>query len=164
MKQRKNLIIGMGKSGKAAYALLREVGESAIGFDDNTSTCQNLLKEGFEVTQNPQMHEFDRCIVSPGFPSNHFVIQQAISKGIPILGEAQLAFEMMSHTPQRRIGITGTNGKTTVTLLVTHVLNQAGQKAYALGNVGKLKKLLSLSLAHINSKNFRCRFLMLLSS
>src|ERR1700677_2179198 len=122
----KTLIVGLGKSGQAAYDLLEKEGDFVVGFDDNP--------EAKKRAKEANVKEFDRLVISPGVPMDHPVIAEAVKLGMPIIGEAELALQRLS---QRAIAITGTNGKTTVTLLIAHVLKAAGFSAPALGNVGE---------------------------
>ncbi len=79
------------------------------------------------------VEEFSQVILSPGVPPDHPLVQKARMLGIEVIGEIELAFR---HLKNRCIGITGSNGKTTTVLLIAHILNAAGKKARALGNVG----------------------------
>lgn len=117
------LVVGMGKSGRGAACFLLKLGYEVVGYDDRS----------FEVlgVQKFQKNEaFDLVILSPGVPPTHPMAEHPCE----VIGEAELAFRYMKN---RCIGITGTNGKTTLTLLITHVLNQSGIQARALGNVGE---------------------------
>lgn len=130
----KTVVIGLGKSGIAAYDLLVKEGDEVVGVDDNPKTIQKLVEAGKKAALTVDVREFDRLILSPGVPPSHPLIVEAMKYGIPITGEAQLALERL-HQPA--IAITGTNGKTTVTLLIAHVLKSAGLAAVAVGNVGE---------------------------
>ncbi|MBM3198386.1 MAG: UDP-N-acetylmuramoyl-L-alanine--D-glutamate ligase, partial [Chlamydiae bacterium] len=92
---------------------------------------QKLQEQGVRVFQEQSLpkEKFDLAISSSGIPRHH----QALALGDLVLGEAEFALRE-AKTPC--IAITGTNGKTTVTLLVEHVLNKSGRRARALGNVG----------------------------
>jgi UDP-N-acetylmuramoylalanine--D-glutamate ligase len=114
----KTLIIGMGKSGVAVYEFLKEEGETPSCFDDNPCLGNS------EVS----LQEFDRVVVSPGVSRLHPVVKEAESLGLEVTSEMELAVKRLK---QRSIAITGTNGKTTVTLLIAHILGGT-----ALGNVG----------------------------
>jgi UDP-N-acetylmuramoylalanine--D-glutamate ligase len=136
------LVIGLGISGRAAAELLLSRGVSVVGIDGKKETVEShpdvvRLKEKGLVAQLDtvplDLQSFDEVVVSPGIPQTHLVYAQCLASGIPITGEAELAFK---EVKQPCIGITGTNGKTTVTLLVEHILNVAGKVAKALGNVG----------------------------
>ena len=127
-------MIGLGKSGSAAYDLLVREGDEVVGVDDNPKTIQRFLVVGFFGVFSVDLKEFDRLILSPGVSPSHPLIIEAMKKGMPIVGEAQLALERLDLP---LIAITGTNGKTTVTLLIAHVLKSAGREAVAVGNVGE---------------------------
>ncbi len=123
------LIIGYGLSGKSAAQMLISRGASVIAVDDKVIDSPEV-KVFKEI---PDGIIFDYAVCSPGIPPTHPAICQLRAKGIKMISEAQLAFD---HIKNPVIGISGTNGKTTVTLLTTHLLNACGKKARALGNVG----------------------------
>ncbi len=130
------LIVGLGKSGLAAYELLEREGDAVMGVDDESATVERAVNDGKKAALKVNVREFDRLVVSPGMALTHPLIQEAFQYGISIVGEAALALEKLAEAGIEAIGITGTNGKTTVTLLITHVLQYAGFAAHALGNVG----------------------------
>lgn len=121
---RKALVLGLGVSGRAAEALLEKLGWSVQGFDDR-------LPETHPI----DWASLDLVVVSPGVSPEHLVYREAIAQRVPIIGEAELALSQLTGKHQM-VAVTGTNGKTTVTLLVAHVLNWVGKKACAVGNVG----------------------------
>ncbi len=132
------LVLGLGLSGKAAVELLFAQGYHVIGADDKADAEQlrDLISRGMQLLFNPEEISWSSiklCVVSPGISPNHSLYQAALAHGIEILGEAELSFRNLD---QPAIAITGTNGKTTVTLLVEYILNSSGIKAKALGNVG----------------------------
>jgi len=118
----KALVIGLGKSGRGAAKLLLKQGYDVYAVD---RTPQKM--EGVTVYLEGEEIEADLVVLSSGIPQSH---PQA--KG-NVVGEAELAIRTLKN---KMVGITGTNGKTTVTLLVTHVLNALGIPSRALGNVG----------------------------
>lgn len=124
---KKFLIAGSGKSGLAAGVFLEKEKAVVDYFDDKSSAHKTLSWEQL----NPQM--FDGLVVSPGFPPEHPVYKTFKKNNIPIMGEMELAFLLMK---KKAIGITGTNGKTTVVTHVTEVLLDHHIKARALGNIG----------------------------
>jgi UDP-N-acetylmuramoylalanine--D-glutamate ligase len=126
----KSLIIGLGKSGLAAYEFLEKKGDIVVGVDDSPIVMQRC---GKVVEENPDICTFDRIIVSPGVPPWNVFYSQAVALKKTIVGEAQLAFESIASPS---VAITGTNGKTTVVLLIERILNISGKKARALGNIG----------------------------
>lgn len=126
----KKLILGWGKSGKAAAKLLQK---NVLVFDQNP----NLEIKDFESVfclDEKLLGKIDQIIVSPGFDPHHIFLQKARQRKVEIIGEIELAFR---HLKNRCIGITGTNGKTTTTLLCCHFLQMNGFKAKALGNIGE---------------------------
>lgn len=142
MKKRA-LVIGMGISGQACANWLHSIGYQVVGIDANINKIaqldqiQPLKQDGLVLLSdkdNLDVASFDEVIISPGIPPSHPILQKAYSLQIPVLGEAELALRALAGN--RAVAITGTNGKTTVTLLVQHVLNYCGYKAIALGNIG----------------------------
>lgn len=119
----KALVIGLGKSGRGAAKLLLKQGWEVVGVDRAPEPVEGITVLPETATIGP----VDLVVLSPGIPRSH-----PLAKG-NVIGEAELAFRTLKN---RAIGITGTNGKTTLTLLLTHILNGVGIKARALGNVG----------------------------
>ena len=122
------LIIGIGKSSQGAAKFLESQGSQVTCVDRYPR--DGVLSD--ETTFEP--FAFDLVVLSPGIPLSHPCCVEAVKRGIEVIGEAELAFRFLK---QPCVGITGTNGKTTVTDLVTHVLNVSGKKARALGNIGE---------------------------
>lgn len=142
MKKKNALIIGFGLSGRSAASLLLAKGWQVTATDKNAEQLKQnadakaLIDAGVRlIDENTslEMNVFDSAIISPGVPASNPVAKQVKALNKEMIGEVELAFRFID---QPVIGITGTNGKTTVTLLVTHILNHARIKAYALGNVG----------------------------
>lgn len=137
------LVLGMGRSGCAAARLLLHRKAVVTGIDAKITALQSspeisfLLSQGLSVASDDAVDTtcFDLIVSSPGVSPNHPVLQCARQHGVPCLGEIGLALRCLPKT-QRCLGITGTNGKTTVTLMVSHVLNACGIRARAVGNVG----------------------------
>jgi UDP-N-acetylmuramoylalanine--D-glutamate ligase len=138
----KALILGLGASGKASARFLIEKGYEVIGVDSKEEVIksdpdvQSLKAMGAVFVCDSEPVDFSGIsfvVPSPGVPSSHPFFQEAIKRKIPVIGEAELAFQ---HMKQRAVAITGTNGKTTVTLLIEHILQSSGRKARALGNIG----------------------------
>lgn len=120
----KALIIGFGISGKGAAKLLLKQGYEVVAVDRKGGSFPGVQV----LPETADIGPVDLTILSPGVPPSH---PQA--KGREVIGEAELAMRFLTN---RMIGITGTNGKTTLTLLMAHLLNVAGMQARALGNVG----------------------------
>ncbi|HRD41820.1 MAG TPA: UDP-N-acetylmuramoyl-L-alanine--D-glutamate ligase [Prochlorococcaceae cyanobacterium AMR_MDS_5431] len=141
------VVLGLGKSGIAAARLLMKQGKQVVILEERNSIQLNklaadLLKEGIKVSLGVSLNysslkEFlplTRIITSPGIFWNHPALNYCREQGIPICGDTTLAWEVCRKTPW--IAITGTNGKTTVTHLVGHILSYAGLDAPICGNIG----------------------------
>lgn len=125
------LVIGLGISGVSAAKFLAKRGAHVTGVDRQPKDIPgvNVLPDNAAI----DLTKFDLVVTSPGIPHTHPIIAEALKRGIETIGEAELA---LRYLPGRKLGITGTNGKTTVTLLTTHILNSMGINARAVGNVG----------------------------
>lgn len=139
---KKVLVVGLGLSGRSAVRFLQAHGASVHGVDrdsqvlDQNADIQELKQKGLTIQLDQDCQDlssFDFIVLSPGIPDKHPLVQAAQQAGLPLLGEIELG---CCVTVNPLLGITGTNGKTTVTLLITHVLQACGQQARALGNVG----------------------------
>ncbi len=132
------LIVGLARSGVAAALVLRERGEEVIGVDAGTPEDLGALREaGVEVhLQADGSSELPRVralIKSPGVPAQAPVVAQARARGMPVLGELELAWRLL---PNEFIAVTGTNGKTTTTELIGHIHREARLPVAVAGNVG----------------------------
>lgn len=136
------LVIGLGLSGRAAAGFLLKRGAKVVAVDrdiqklSQETEVQTLCQQGLQARHDSEalaLADFDSVVVSPGVPQSHPLYAQALSLGLEVIGEVELACR---HIAKRCVGITGSNGKTTTTLLTAHILNSSGKKARALGNVG----------------------------
>ncbi len=140
------LIVGAGRSALGAARLLRGEG-NAVTISDIEEKFPEVLKSlretGSEVIIGPQgpalLEGVDALVVSPGLSPKIPLLAAAREKGLPILSEIDIALARFSGT---MLGVTGTNGKSTTTLLLAHFLNAAGIKAEASGNIGVAPSLL----------------------
>ena len=137
-------VVGLGKSGVAATRLLRTeripVYASDVGKGEQLeSQAAELRAEGVAVDLG--RHDLERIqraaavVVSPGVPPDAPPLSAAAAAGVPVVAEVDLGFSRLGHA--RCIGITGTNGKTTTTSLVAHVMATAGVKTESAGNIGR---------------------------
>lgn len=138
--EKKVWVIGLGISGCSAAHFLIQAGALVTAFDDkahivcNRPEVQDLMKQGMVLKQSvDDSQKPDLVVISPGVPPANSFIQMAKSYGVEVIGEIELACR---NLPCPMVGITGTNGKTTTTLLTTHILKQNGFDARALGNSG----------------------------
>ena len=127
------LITGMGKSGIAAAMFLKSIGKNVVITDIDASKSEigrGLEAEGiFTETgfHNPKTFEnAEMIIASPGISMKQDCFKGAIAKGVPIRGEMDLACE---YIKEPIIAITGTNGKTTVTTMISQMLTASGKRS-----------------------------------
>lgn len=142
------VIAGLGMSGFAAADALLDLDASVLVLDDRDDDDHrdkaNLLEvlgasvrlgAGSTAQLPPGT---DLVIVSPGWRPTQPLIAQALAADVPVWGEPELAWRLMH--PDRVVpwlGITGTNGKTTTTQMTESILNAAGLRACAVGNIGR---------------------------
>lgn len=128
------LVVGLARSGRAAALLLRDLGWQVVATDHAAVDAADLLSAGIEVhAPSDQPVPADLVIRSPGVPREAPPLAAAYAAGTPVWSEVELASRAM---PNPIMGITGTNGKTTTTELLAHVLRAGGLDAVACGNVG----------------------------
>jgi UDP-N-acetylmuramoylalanine--D-glutamate ligase len=143
LKDKKITVVGLGVSGLSAAKLLLRAGANVSvtdnGNGDNLHKNKKILDGmGIKKVETGNHTEgfikgSEMLIVSPGVDTNSLPILWAEKKGIPIIGEIELAF---SFCKAPIIAITGSNGKTTVTTMTGELLKAGGIKSYVCGNIG----------------------------
>jgi UDP-N-acetylmuramoylalanine--D-glutamate ligase len=136
-------IVGAGKSGQAAAAALHKKGFQVILWDRQDSEALKIVQYQLEiqgiVVELGQDYfpdpKTELIVVSPGVPWNHPGLEAARKLGISVIGEVQLAWQLLSKCPW--VAVTGTNGKTTTTALIGAIFQQAGLNAPTCGNIGR---------------------------
>lgn len=133
-------ILGGGESGVGAAALAVANGWHVFLSDggklkDKHRVALEKLKVEFEegTHSNERILACDLVVKSPGIPRDAAVLKPFLQAGIPVIGEVEFAFR---YNQSKIIAITGSNGKTTTTLLTHHLLQKAGVKSVVAGNVG----------------------------
>lgn len=142
------VVVGLARSGQAAASRLLS-GGAVVRVTDTKPA--DALAEPMRALQFQKVAEGGRLefhlgghpegildgaralILSPGVPVASPFIQQALALGIPVWSEIEFAFHLLDGVV---VGITGSNGKSTTTALTAHILQQAGRRAYAVGNIG----------------------------
>lgn len=137
------LVIGLGRSGKAASLKLKSLGAAVRASDSSASDAMKqvaaeLEKNGINVLLGKQeeslLNGINLVVVSPGVPSRVAVLEAARRRDIPIWSEIELAYRL---TDKPIVAISGTNGKTTTTTLIGKVFEAAGKKSAVAGNIGR---------------------------
>ncbi|MEL0338942.1 MAG: UDP-N-acetylmuramoyl-L-alanine--D-glutamate ligase [Synechococcus sp.] len=151
------VVVGLGRSGIGAARLLNARGADVWLLESNNSPelkqrADALSATGIQVELGKPLalESFEALprwpsvvVVSPGIAFDHPVLNQLRDRGCSVVGEVELAWDAMASIPW--VGITGTNGKTTVTSLVAHLLQQGGLDAPACGNIGASAAELALA-------------------
>jgi UDP-N-acetylmuramoylalanine--D-glutamate ligase len=126
------VVVGAGKSGLAAVELLQRHGARVTVVDDKDPADLSLSELRVSKASASVFEGADLIVLSPGFPRARPELEGPIARGI-LVGEIELASWFVKAP---LIGITGTNGKSTTTALTAHILQSAGMKAFAGGNLG----------------------------
>ena len=148
-------VVGLGKSGTAATRLLRARGVEVYASDSATAEryqtwAAELRRLGAEVELGGHDLERIACaagvVVAPGVPPDVPPLQAARNAGVEIYAEVDLGFTELPGT--RAVAITGTNGKTTTTSLIAHLMAGCGLRGMAAGNIGLPLCDLALATEH----------------
>jgi UDP-N-acetylmuramoylalanine--D-glutamate ligase len=129
------LVVGLGRSGSAAARLLARRGWDVVAIDAGGVPVPELERLGIDIrlgTSTP-VPGVDLVVKSPGVPGDAPPVAAARAAGVPVISEIELAAREL---PNPIIAVTGTNGKTTTTELLAHLLRSAGRPAIACGNQG----------------------------
>jgi UDP-N-acetylmuramoylalanine--D-glutamate ligase len=144
-------VLGLGRSGLATAAALLAGGAEPLLWDDSPEARAKAEAEGFTLTDLTRHASFDgvaALITSPGiphlYPAPHPVIARAMEAGVPVDNDIGLFFQSYARpewdnfeqTP-KVIAVTGSNGKSTTTALIHHILAEAGRPTQMAGNIGK---------------------------
>lgn len=136
-------VLGLGRSGRAAARMLRAAGLSVYVSDQSNSAATQAAATELEVTGVAVQvggHDLDRIaratllVVSPGIPPEVPACAAARAAGVPIVSEVEVALRLLPGL--RVIATTGTNGKTTTTAFIGHLLRALGHDAADVGNIG----------------------------
>lgn len=138
---RRFTVMGLARTGEAAARFLAGRGARVTVTDrrPEAELADILARLPREVRREVGGHppslfeEADAVVVSPGVPREHPLLARAVAAGVPVWSEIELAFRFCKVPV---IGVTGTNGKTTTTSLISALLQAGGLRAPAVGNIG----------------------------
>src|ERR1700732_1314515 len=142
LKNKRVLVVGLGKSGLSAAMFLREQGARVTVSDTRSAVAlakeiPALLEAGIMVESGGHglltFRRQDLIVVSPGVPMDTPEVKQVVAFGLPVIGELELASRYLQG---RIVAITGANGKTTTTTLVGKIFSDAGVPTLVGGNIG----------------------------
>jgi UDP-N-acetylmuramoylalanine--D-glutamate ligase len=135
-------ILGLARSGRAAAQLALARGHTVFASDGGDTpelraAAASIREQGGHAELGghtpARLAECDLIVVSPGIPPGTAVLQDPVLRRVPRVSELEFAFR---HLSSPVIAVTGTNGKSTTTALIAHVLQHAGLDAPAAGNIG----------------------------
>jgi UDP-N-acetylmuramoylalanine--D-glutamate ligase len=144
-------VLGLGRSGLATAAALLAGGAEPLLWDDSPEARSRAQGEGFALTDLTRQSALDgvaALVTSPGiphlYPVTHPIIARALEAGIPVDNDIGLFFQSAAgdewaemETPPKVVAVTGSNGKSTTTALIHHILEVAGRPCQMAGNIGK---------------------------
>ncbi len=135
-------VFGMGRSGQAAADLLLDQGSKVTLIEELARPELDELKQAYEKQGaricigedlESALNQAELIVLSPGVSRNHYVVQLACQRNIPVIGEIELATKFL-QVPI--IAVTGTNGKSTTVRLVGSMLQESGKHVFVGGNLG----------------------------
>ena len=143
LKKKTILVLGASRTGISSATFLLQRADKILLSDNKEkkeefeSKINFLIKEGVETEFGKNSEEFikraDLVIISPGISPKQDIVKKINSLNIPIISDIELASYFIKKPV---IAITGTNGKTTTTSLISHIINSSGKKATSCGNIG----------------------------
>ncbi len=132
---KKVVVVGLGKSGQAAYELLKGTGADICLYDGKEDLDISAYHVPVYLGELPEriVSALSLAVFSPGVPLNIPVAQILRENNVPVIGEIELAYRMERG---RVVGITGTNGKTTTTALTGEIMKAYNEQTFVVGNIG----------------------------
>ena len=132
-------VLGLARSGRAAAAALAAGGAAVLAWDDKAAVRDAVAGDiPIVAPEDPRWRRIAALVLSPGiphsFPKPHPVVERARADGAEIIGDIELLYRAQPRA--RFVGITGTNGKSTTTALIGHILREAGVTTEIGGNLG----------------------------
>jgi UDP-N-acetylmuramoylalanine--D-glutamate ligase len=137
-------VLGLGITGKGTAQGLRQAGVAVAAWDDGEAARREdwLRRDGIALLAPDRANwkGIEALVKSPGIPLGAPAVQAAKAAGVPVLGDIDLLWRREAAVPEamraRFVGITGSNGKSTTTSLIGHVLKEAGYAVAVGGNLG----------------------------
>jgi UDP-N-acetylmuramoylalanine--D-glutamate ligase len=140
-------VYGLGRTGLSAAKALAAGGARVHAWDDGEAARAKAGAEGVNVSDinKRDWQKFAALVLSPGipfrFPQPHRLVRMAEMMNVPVVGDMELFARAVQALPEKGrpkiVGITGTNGKSTTTALIGHILKEAGRDVRVGGNIGK---------------------------
>ena len=141
LKNKKIVVIGMGKTGLSTVRFLGKQGAQVVATDEKPiqkwgTAFEQMAKESWLTTgvyNTAVLGGVNMVVPSPGVPPSNDILQAAVNNKIQVISEVELAYQFIKVPI---LAVTGTNGKTTTTTLLGEILTKAGKKVFVGGNIG----------------------------
>ena len=138
-------LFGLGNSGAATAFAIMDANVEVTAFDDDENAVGMASKYGIRTgnLRAARFSDFDALVLAPGVPLTHpkphWTVERARAAGIPVIGDIELFCQERAKIAPGSpfVAITGTNGKSTTTALIAHILKQAGKNVQMGGNIGE---------------------------
>ncbi|MGR3435689.1 MAG: UDP-N-acetylmuramoyl-L-alanine--D-glutamate ligase [Shimia sp.] len=148
LEGRSVLVLGMGRSGLSAAAALAAGGATAMAWDDGAPGRARAGAAGLALRDPRDLDGIDLLVTSPGiphlYPAPHPAIAAALAGGVPVDNDIGLFFRSLAtpdwdafDRPPKVVAVTGSNGKSTTSALLAHILDEGGRRAQLAGNIGR---------------------------
>ena len=144
---RRVAVFGLGRTGIAAAKALEAGGAEVSAWDDSADARARAEEAGVHLDDlnRRDWGDIAALVLSPGIPLTHpkphRMVELAKSVGAPVVGDIELFAQVINAMPERRrpkiISVTGTNGKSTTSALIGHILRETGRNAIVAGNIGE---------------------------
>ena len=142
MEPRRNVVVGLGKTGLSVARWLAARGEPVAVTDsraappglDGLKALGGAIEARLGGFDSTLLDGAERIVLSPGVSRAEPIVREALSRGLPVVGDIEL-FAQAKRAPA--VAITGTNGKSTTTMLVAEMAERAGRRVLAGGNLGE---------------------------
>ncbi len=143
-KGRRVAVFGLGRSGGATCRALDAGGAEVLAWDENERACAAAAADGIALTDldRADWSTIDALVLAPGVPlthpAPHWTVNRARAANVEVIGDVEIfARERRAAAPDAPfIAITGTNGKSTTTALIAHILRESGRDTQMGGNIG----------------------------
>ena len=133
-------VLGLGKSGLSAARALHQVGADVRAWDDDAARRATARDDGVALVDlgEADLTGVPTLLLSPGIPHTHPAPHPAVSRALAAGCEVVCDIEILARAEREAlyVGITGTNGKSTTTALIGHILSQLGKRVEIGGNIG----------------------------
>ncbi len=135
-------VFGLARSGISCALALKAGGARVFAWDDAEPSVEKARSEGVPITNlhDVDFKTLDALVISPGVPlthpAPHWTAIKALASGIEIIGDTEVFSREVKGSGAKIVAVTGTNGKSTTTALIGHVLKQSGLDVEVGGNIG----------------------------